>query len=87
MLIRHLPADSALVRALNGDKPGWTLTDHLIADLWTLTAKAHSENPDKVKDHPVREEMLAREHAAARTARAALLKAEYRNRKRRYGYR
>jgi hypothetical protein len=31
VLIQHLPADAALVRALRGESAEWSLTDHLLA--------------------------------------------------------
>lgn len=83
VLIRHLPPESALVRALNNGKPGWTLTDHLVADLWVQTVKASAKDPKKVKDHPVRAEMVARHKSAASAPRLAQLKAEYEARKQR----
>lgn len=75
------------MRALNDGRPEWTLTDHLIADLWKLTAQANSKEPKKVKDHPVRAEMQKEAQAAAREARVAQLRADYQRRKRLYGYR
>lgn len=31
MLVRHLPADSAVARSLHGEVADWTVTDHLLA--------------------------------------------------------
>lgn len=86
MLIRRLTAKSELVKALTGGEP-FTLTDDLLADLWVSTTRASARDPKKVKDHPRRAEMQKKAQAEAREARAAQLKAEYAQRKRRYGYR
>lgn len=82
MLIRGLSSRSLLVRVLNGGEP-FTLTDNLIADLWVSTTKANAKDPKKIKDHPVRAEMQAKAVARARSERAAQLRAEYEERKRR----
>lgn len=76
VLVRHLPADAALVRALNDGRPQWMTTDHLIADLWALWAK---------KDHPVRAEMEAKKRTTAKLARVVELRAVFEKRKRTYG--
>lgn len=48
VLITGLPSESATIRALSGDAADWTLTNHLLADVFAaLTGK----------DHPVREEV------------------------------
>ncbi|MEV5360576.1 hypothetical protein AB0K45_09555 [Micrococcus luteus] len=78
VLLRQLPAESALARALNDGQPPWSNLEHRVADLWALWAK---------KDHPVRVEMKARHKAAAKQARVAELRAVYEKRKRRYGLR
>lgn len=76
VLVRQLPAESALVRALNDGRPPWMITDHLIADLWALWAK---------KDHPRRVEMEAKKRAIAELAKVVKLKAKYEKQKRTYG--
>lgn len=67
MLIRHLPRDSALVIALNGE-PGWSRVEHLLADLWALLVRVNSEKGALADDfdHPVRAEMAAKAKAAAK---------------------
>ena len=83
MLVHHLPRESALVTALNDGQPMWSSVEHLLADLWALLARVHSD-PDKTPDdldHPARAEMAARAMAAAK----AKLKAMFVARKRAYG--
>jgi hypothetical protein len=56
VLIRYLPRESALVTEMNDGEPVWSSTEHLLADLWALLVKAHSE-PGKTRetvDHPAR---------------------------------
>lgn len=82
VLIRYLPARSALVAALNDGQTGWTRTDHLLADLWALLVKVHGDpkkTPEDV-DHPVRAEMAAKAVAAAKKT----LKAAFKQRKNAY---
>lgn len=74
--MRQLPAEAALVRALNDGRPQWTTTDHLIADLWGLWAK---------KDHPVRAEIQAKARSEAKLARVIELRATFEKRKQLYG--
>lgn len=83
MLIRGLPARSGLVAALNDGKPGWTTTDHLLADVWTLLAQVHGD-PDKApKDHPARAQLTAKATAVAKQAsRAAYLERKRRRKPR-----
>ncbi|HEY9314639.1 hypothetical protein [Williamsia sp.] len=50
--IRHLPHTSALAIDSNDGQYPWTLTDHLIADLWAL--KNRELRGKKGKDHPGR---------------------------------
>jgi predicted transcriptional regulator len=80
VLIRYLPVDSALVAALNDGKPGWALTDHLLADLWALTVRTNSEKGSLPEDfdHPARAEVTARERLKSKLA----LKEVYLKRKR-----
>lgn len=54
--------------ALNGGQPVWSSTDHLLADLWAVQVRAHSD-PKKAPadlDHPVRAETTARVRAAGK---------------------
>lgn len=76
VLVKQLPAESALSRALNGGELPWTNLEHRVADLWALWAK---------QDHPVRAEMEAKVKAAAKQARVLKLRAKFEKRKRRYG--
>ena len=75
VLVRQLPIESALVRALNHGRPQWTVNDHLTADLWSLWAK---------QDHPVRAEMEAKARIESKTAKIIALN-EKRKRDRRNG--
>jgi hypothetical protein len=56
-----LPATSALAIDANGGRAPWTLTDHLLADIWSLDAKqvAGRKAP---KDHPGRPKPQRRNH-------------------------
>lgn len=74
--VRQLSVKSGLVRALNGGRPQWTVTDHLLADLWSLWAK---------QDHPLRAEAEAKARTAAKLVRVNELRAVYETRKRTYG--
>ncbi|SIH67457.1 Uncharacterised protein [Mycobacteroides abscessus subsp. abscessus] len=68
--------------ALNDGQPKWTMTEHLLADIWAVLVKLLGD-PDKVPenlDHPVRAEMTARAIAMAKQA----LKAMFLNRKSSY---
>ena len=79
MLIHYLPRDSALITALNNGQLVWGGVEHLLADLWALLARVHSD-PDKVSDsldHPIRAEMAAK----AKAAEKKKLKAEFLARK------
>jgi hypothetical protein len=76
VLIRQLPAESALVRALNDGAPPWSTTDHLLADLWAVWTK---------KDHPVRAEHETRARDTAKRSRVVTLRSTFNQRKRRYG--
>jgi hypothetical protein len=81
VLVRQLPVTSRAVEAIDG-RPGWTPTDHLLADLWSLIARAYSEKGSLPEDfdHPTRAEMIVKAIAAAK----AELKAFYLKRKRAY---
>lgn len=53
-LLVHLPRDSALAIAENGGTMPWSLTDHLIADVWALKANEGKKRGAKRTDHPDR---------------------------------
>lgn len=74
---------SRLVTALNGGRPMWTQTDHLLADIWVVLVRANSEKGSLPEDfdHPVRAEMAA----AAKAEHKQTLKDKFRQRKRAYG--
>lgn len=77
MLVRKLPTNSELVKALTG-QPGWNPTD-LLADLWVVQVRAHAAKdslPDEF-DHPVRAALTAK----AKTEHKSVLKQRYMNRK------
>lgn len=79
VLVRQLPAKSALVTALNGGQPVWSLTDHLLADLWALLVRLLGD-PKKVPDdidNPRRAEIVAK----AKSQHKQSLKERYMNRK------
>jgi hypothetical protein len=84
VLVRQLPVESALVRALNDGRQPWQVTDHLIADLWALTLKVHSGDRP-AGDHPVRAEMEAKARTSAKLAKVIELRTVFENRKRTYG--
>ncbi|MGW5920839.1 hypothetical protein ACWFPY_17790 [Nocardia fluminea] len=53
--VLELPAESALAKDANGGKHPWSLTDHLLADLWALTArKSMGKKAPRELDHPGR---------------------------------
>lgn len=67
-MVRKLPPRSRLATALNDGQPVWTMTDHLLADVWAVLVKLLG-NPDKVPDNvdnPRRAEMTAKVVAAAK---------------------
>jgi hypothetical protein len=80
--MRQLPVESALVRALNDGRSPWGNTEHLIADLWSLTFKVHF---GRVEDHPTRAAMEAKARTEAKQARVIDLRATFERRKRTYG--
>lgn len=61
MLLRGLPVTSRTVAALHGGQTQWSVTDHLIADIWALTVQVHTPRekgkPIEAIDHPTRQEM------------------------------
>ena len=82
VLVRQLPPTSRLAIALHGQP--WSLTDHLLADLWVLIAFVNSKKgslPDDF-DQPRRVEL----NAKAKAQRTEVLRYEFLRRKRRYGH-
>lgn len=75
--VRQLSVKSGLVRALNGGRPQWTPTEHLLADLWSLVAK---------QEHPTRAEMEAEARHLTKLARVVELRAKFEKKKRIYGF-
>lgn len=78
VLIRQLPVESALVRALHPVMQRWTPTD-LLADVWAVLVLANSEKgslPDDF-DHPVRAEMVTE----AKAEHKRQLKEDFKQRK------
>jgi hypothetical protein len=62
------------VTAINDGQPPWSRTDNLLADLWALLVKVHSD-PDKtpeVIDHPARAEQTAKQTARAKAELKAI---------------
>ncbi|CAM3038526.1 hypothetical protein SKPI104516_15470 [Skermania piniformis] len=60
-----LPADSALAVAANDGRMPWSTTDHLLADLWALQARAHG-GKKAPKQHPGRPRPKAKPMTAAK---------------------
>lgn len=63
VLIRHLPREAALVRALHGDEADWGLTEHLLAGAvdelavgnWlfvSANSDEHAERPERPRPVP-----------------------------------
>lgn len=75
---------SSFLRAVNEGQPGWSPTDHLIADLWALIVQVNSDGKKNTPDHPVRTAMEAKARAAARAARRSELADRFRSLKARY---
>lgn len=86
VLIRHLSPNSSLVRALNGNQVPWSMTEHLLADLWVVLVRILNPK-SRTTDHPTRADMEAKVRAEAKRARVVELRAEYEKRKRKYGLR
>lgn len=76
VLIRHLSAESAYSRALNGGESPWQRLEHLIADLWKLWAK---------EEHPLRAAMIEKIEAVQNMARVIELRTVHEKRRRKYG--
>ena len=88
VLVRELPSTSRLATELNGGRPVWTQTEHLLADIWVLLARAYADPkrpPPRDFDHPVRAEMNAKAKSAAQRARVSELRTAFEKRKRAYG--
>lgn len=85
VLIDRLPFDSATARSINGDSPVWSVTDHLIADLWCLILQVNSEKGSPFVDQPRRVEMENAAFARDKESRLDALKASFRARKLAYG--
>lgn len=81
VLVKHLPRDSALVRALNDGETPFNRLENLVADLWALWASSAS----KKVDHPVRAAQQEKARAAAKQARVIELRAKFETRKKIYG--
>ncbi|WP_328660360.1 hypothetical protein [Nocardia salmonicida] len=68
--IIHLPAESALAIDATGGRVPWSLTDHLVADLWTLTARqGMGKKAPRELDHPRRPKGSPRPVTPERAAR------------------
>ncbi|MDV6271107.1 hypothetical protein [Rhodococcus globerulus] len=69
VLIRRLPATSALAISENGGTQPWTLADHIGADTWTLLAQVNSKKGKAPKDHPAREAARSKQKGIALSRR------------------
>ena len=50
---------------MNDGQPVWSSTEHLLADLWALLVKAHSDGKSRENvDHPARTAMSDKARAA-----------------------
>ena len=85
MLIRQLPVESALVRALNDGRVPWGQLEHLVADHWALTLQINSGEKARFRDHPVRAEMQQKARAEAQRTRVVELRTKFDQRKQKYG--
>lgn len=81
----RLPYDSATARSQNGDRPVWSVTDHLIADLWSLIVGVNSEKGSPYVEQPRRAEMEMAAHMRDKESRIDALRATYRAKKIAYG--
>lgn len=65
-----LPATSALAIDANGGRAAWGLTDHLLADLWTLQVRqGMGKKAPKDLDHPSRPKPQPRQMSSERAKR------------------
>ncbi len=88
VLVRELPVKSRLVTALNGGRPRWTDTEHLLADLWALLVRVNTpedDAPAEPVDHPIRAAMAAKELASSKAALREIYFKRKRERVNRYG--
>jgi len=80
LLIQHLPADSALARAVEPEASAWTLTNHLLAALvdvgqlanWQRSSDAKIPRPTRLPRPGVVDEAKAQASDTERKARAFL---------------
>lgn len=84
-MIDRLPYDSATSRSKNGDRPVWSVQDHLIADLWSLIVAVNSEKGSPVVEQPRRAEMEMLAHFRDKESRVDALRGVYRAKKLAYG--
>jgi hypothetical protein len=72
VLVRHLPSDSATAIATGGH--GWTLADHLLADVYHATSgNLHPWKPEQDKgSDPAREKAKRAARARARERQRAI---------------
>lgn len=86
VLVKQLPPESALSRALNDGQIPWGNLEHLIADHWALTREIHwGRKGHKPVDHPTRVAREAKARASAKRSRLARLRSTFQNNKRKYG--
>lgn len=85
VLIDRLPYDSATARSQNGDRPVWSVQDHLIADLWSLIVGVNSEKGSPYVEQPRRAEMEMAAHVRDKETRVDQLRANFRAKKLAYG--
>ncbi|WP_280301984.1 hypothetical protein [Nocardia neocaledoniensis] len=85
--VTQLPRESALALDANNGRTPWSLTDHLIADLWTLQARqGMGKKAPRQLDHPRRPKgspQPVTPERAARLQKARRRRAEIRRRRQR----
>jgi hypothetical protein len=81
VLIKYLPRESALLRAMNGGQTPWGNVEHLLADLWALTLHLALGKKSQRRDHPTRAERATKVKAAAKLAKAARMRARWQRRR------
>lgn len=58
----------------------WSMTEHLLADSWVLSARVNSKKSKAPKDHPAREKQLQKQNAVrSERKRGAFERAKARN--------